>query len=1087
MPSTDSLAALELHGRGERRLDWQLGLVPFADALDSAAVPSLAAIANLLATTTDDVVYQVLLTPKPDWTVAATDRRFKLQYGRDTFWQRIGQDYVSDTLPEAEYDLDELSHSRRERLLALDDADPRRSFDVNVRAVAFGETASETLEQFVTAFEPLSTPYYEPIPILTAGEAAFTTLARLRRCTPVTTLSSQARLRQHLPLASTRRPWLVCDPSTVASLCVLPEDRLSDDAARALGRRPADRTGLSLPVPDVLAHYDHGMTLGHPLTSDRQSTPMIALPPALQPLHVALIGKTGSGKSTAGVSAFVSNIEATDGANIIIDPKGDGMPIAYLRAHYARYSNLENVYYFDCAEVVPALSIFDIRDQLAAGIPREEATQRVAAQFNELLIGIMGRERYERAVRSPDIITYLVKALFDPIHGADAYSYHELHYALRRMHETRDAPPVMDPVLESNLGDIVASSKRSYDEVMQGVANRIEKVLLDYRLATLFNHVPTLDTSNSTVETNTSTATQPEAADEARDPPDPHFDFLAHLDTRSVVIFDLGGLDEEAKRLFTLILLTKLWTALKRRVEIRTRTNPDASLPLVNLYLEEAASIAHSGLLGELLSQSRAFGLYVTLALQYPGQLRAADEAAYRELLNDVSTFIVGNVGFDPHLAERLATADLPDRMVAARLRSLRRGEWLLKLPAPFFAEEPRPFYAESASLPAEHPEGDEPLSRAREHAFDALIDVIRQRSAERYGLVTATTDADGTEIPTASATSAGEGSPDSVTGPARRGLVYAIRQPKHATYDSELDALICTGCQRRYDPTAEGMKRALSCCFELAQTDRDDIPVIDYSLKLTPDEREATGYSEQQLWFLAAVHYAQQRRFDPVLEYDLLRDSMLRLQEYTGISPDEVQELLDADLLRHDCDYPHRLYSLSSDGRSLINETTREGLDYGDGAGDLGESSQHAMAVELGRLFIEREFVDDPASPVTQAVSYYPVPGDTEHRLDAAGLDATGEIIITLEAERINHDLIEAVPSDFDKMAACDPAEAIWLAMERKGAHEILRALNEPKHGPPRVSKTYSKNTAPQRFAIDTPGGTAIHTVGYLQKRLID
>jgi hypothetical protein len=71
--------------------------------------------------------------------------------------------------------------------------------------------------------------------------------------------------------------------------------------------------------------------------------------------------------------------------------------------------------------------------------------------------------------------------------------------------------------------------------------------------------------------------------------------------------------------------------------------------------------------------------------------------------------------------------------------------------------------------------------------------------------------------------------------------------------------------------------------------------------------------------------------------------------------------------------------------------------------------------------------------------------------------------------------------------MAACNPEEAIWLAMDREGAHEILRALNEPKHGPPRVTKTYNKNTAPQRFTIDTPGCTQIYTVGYLQKRLID
>ena len=170
----------------------------------------------------------------------------------------------------------------------------------------------------------------------------------------------------------------------------------------------------------------------------------LTLSPALQRLHVALFGRTGSGKSVALTNLLLWNAIATDGADLLLDSKGDGMPIEYLRAHYALHGDLEDVYYFDCTELLPALSFFDIRDQLESGIDRSTVVEDVVDHYIEVLVGIMGKERFYRAVRSPDIIRYLVKALFDPVHGTDAFSHRELQHAARRMHGTRDAPPVVD-------------------------------------------------------------------------------------------------------------------------------------------------------------------------------------------------------------------------------------------------------------------------------------------------------------------------------------------------------------------------------------------------------------------------------------------------------------------------------------------------------------------------------------------------------------------------------------------------------------------------------------------------------------------
>lgn len=241
---------------------------------------------------------------------------------------------------------------------------------------------------------------------------------------------------------------------------------------------------------------------------------------------------------------------------------------------------------------------------------------------------------------------------------------------------------------------------------------------------------------------------------------------------------------------------------------------------------------------------------------------------------------------------------------------------------------------------------------------------------------------------------------------------------------------------------------------------------------------------SDRQLLFVQAVYNAQQLRYDP-LEYDITRDSMLRLQEYVGIDREAIQELLDRDLLRHDTDHPHRLYSVSPEGRSAIGEAYREGVDYGHGKGDLEESAQHVFGVEVGRQYLEAAYVDDPDSPVVEVIPYYEL--DENRRLDLAGLDAKGDIVITVEVERVNNDINQAVPDDFDKMAACTPEEAIWIVMTQSAAHQVLAALRNPPDHTPRVEKTYAETTPPHQFRIDTPGLTAMYPVEYVRDTLLE
>ncbi|UPV75216.1 hypothetical protein M0R89_03885 [Halorussus limi] len=1085
-----NIAGVEFQGRTDRRRDWQTQLTSFEeftshDEDDHARVP-LTAVVETMAERDLPMVYQTLLRPKPDWTDDLEDRRLDIEMNIDT----LGGQLANAVFGSPDDSEAVLSASDEERLAELEGKDARCSFEVNARAVAITDDSGtepptddpkRAVREFTSAFSDVSRTSYEidaTVHTGSDGVAVFEAIQERTFQSP-----NYERLTTKAPWTANTSPGIVADATEAPNFCLLDGAALTTAGTRALAPSRGEQTALPRPTKDELTQYrKSGLTLGQPLSQDDTLTDPIALPPELQPLHVAWFGKTGSGKSTGLTTGMLDNHAATKGASILIEPKGDGMPIEYLRAHYAKYGTLDNVYYFDCAETLPALSFFDIRPQLEAGIDRATAVQNTVDHYIELLIGIMGRDRFERAVRSPDIIRYLVKAMFDPVHGADAFSHRDLQQKATQMAETRDAPPVTDDDLAVMLGGVVTNSKRSFDELMQGVMNRIEKVSLDDRLAHLFNHVPQ----------NTSSKRNDSNVDETA--PDPEFDFFDVLNEDAVVIFDTSGLRTESRRALTLVLLSNLWTALRRRQRLHTkeRESPEDDvtndLPLVNLYVEEAAEVAASGLMTDLLAKSRGFNLSVTLAMQFPAQIRNTDTEAYAEILNNISTIITGNVAVDADLEKRLATEDIPPSEVGNRLRALRRGQWFASLPAGFQDREPRPFLLSSAPLPPGHPEGDDPLTETQSLAFEALLDSVKDRTRLDYGL-DFLADGQAQSRPNTSIQTTGSENSATATETTNTrvdsALPYTKRLPTCIQYNEDAHAIVCTGCESRHDPSPAGLKRGIKCCSSLDRVDREKIPVCEVNLTLSPQEREESEYSDRQLAFLQVVYAAHQGEYNPEWEYDICWDSMLRLQEYVGIESEAVDELVDDDLLRIDCDHPHRLYTVTADGRNEIQAAHREGIAYGHGVGDLGESSLHRVMVKMGHQYIEEAYVDDSDSDVVEVVPYYEL--DDGHRLDVAGLDADGNVQAVVEAERANNDILRAVPEDYDKMAALDPEDAIWIVKNRDAAHDVLEALNDPPTGDRRVEKEYSRSSPPRAFRLDAPGCSEIHTLGYVRGSLLD
>jgi len=1051
----------ELHGIGERRGDWQTRLRPpsISDAPeqhDTARVEAapglpLASVVEGLVDADGPAAYQALLEPKPDWTGEAEFRVRQIERNRDTYGQRLFNFLFGSVTDEEDR---QERHSPRRSAHRRGDAgsvpgtridgilakSARNSYRVNARLIAGSEATETTVTDLAAAFTAVGGDFYDVRPRVHDDPAD--DLQEAVRTRQLRERSWGQNVYQKLPLVANRSPRIVADSTTVPHFALFDTTELTDRARRALRTRRSERTGFTPPDEETLAHYDHGLTIGAPQRQDGSTLEVtVALPPSLQPLHAAWFGKTGSGKSTALARAITANHQITDGADIAVLPKGDGMATTLLRAHYAAHGDLENVYYFDCSELVPALSFFDIRPALEAGVPRTTAVQDVTDHYIELVRALTGTEAFDSAIRSPDVIRYLIKALFDPEYGADAFTHRDLQRAVRRFREEQQPPLVSDPDLRELLGSVAANDDRSFDRIMQGVANRIEKVPVDDRLARLFNHLPDGDT--------------------------PRFDLADILDQNALVIVDTGGLRSESQRGLALVLLSKLWTALRKRA-----TQADDP-PLVNLYLEEAADLAVSDLLSELLAQSRSFGLAVTLAMQFPGQLRESNPDAYAELMNNVSTVVTGNVAVDTQLQRRLATDDMPPEAVGNRLRALSRGEWLVSLPAPFDEPEPRPFVVESLDLPKGHPDAA-PFSEVRETAFDAERAELSRQAQTRYGLPV--------ESPDTAADTDTEPESTTPTRDVDSALPYTDRLPEPVTYNAATHAIVCEHCNARYEPTVDGIRRGVDCCADVDTLDRDDIPICDVPLTLSERERLDADYTHQQLLFLQAVYAAQQDRFD-TLAYELRRDGMDRLRAECGLEQAAVTELIDDGLLRHDTDQPHTLYTVTAAGRGLLQEPHREGDAYGHEAGDMAESSLHTLLVELAAAYIEQEYVSAD-TPVVDVRRYYE-PAARDVRYDAVGLGTDDQILVAAEAERPNNDRFEAVPGDYDKLAATDPDAAIWVTPGQDEAHAVLQALNEPADGTPRVEKSYSESSPPSGWQIDEPGFTDLHTAWMLLRDL--
>ncbi|MGQ4557260.1 ATP-binding protein [Halobellus sp. GM3] len=1057
-PAQDAVSPLGVRwcGAASRKQDWMTSLTPFTAEetngdLSSVDEPgaALASLIDHLMEATAPTAFQVVFQRRASWQSDAEVRKEDLVDGRDTFFQEVVGSLLEVEEHRSDQDDRQLSEAVEKRIEYIDAKNAKRSFTVNIRAV--GVPTDDTrddldgrMDSLLPVFDPLDGPFYE-----VEGKRLRDSGFREKTKEKKARAALQRLLNRELTTGRGKtRPELVLSGTELANFVLVPSsEQLTVEGTRGTRAEQQSRNPLPWPNPDLIQQFQDGMAIGYALDENGEPRPdPIRIPPDLLPTHYGRFASTGGGKSKAIINDTLSLRETTGGPVVLVDPKGDGMCENYLRCHYERFGGLDDVYHFRVPETIPAFSFFDIRPTLEAGRNREDAIQDKVDHFHDILRMIMGREQYGQAFVANEILSYLIKALFDEEYGNDVFGLDDLFAAALRMQRDQTIPPVSadNQNIEESLTRHFAKDNHQFQVSMDAVGNRLDKLKEDAHLRRIFSHVPEQNDAGEYV--------------------DNRFDFREFLDEDATIIFDLGDLRPEAQRAITLLLLSNLWDA----VQVRRRDGQTDYEKLTNLIIEEAAPVASTKLVSEqLLPQGRSFGLSMGLVMQFPEQVRNRNERAYDEVLNNIKTKLIGNISIERDLAESLAHEDLSPTELRNRINTLPSGEWIAQLPSPSFGETgPPPFSLKPLPIAPGHPESDQPLTEPQEDHFES---VSRPRMVERtqaqHGLTEPTESSTAPEETgwgsSGAETTGSAADGDSGTDPTQSAFIS-----KSTTEDASTST---TPTETDSDPDAD--ESEISPLFgQATETDEDPAgdqtaepengatPVQESSVPVPDDELRQRGLSRDDVRFLNRVLDVMNREDD---EYTLLdRMSQLR-DEYDDL---HVERLTEQDLLEADSAAGRKYYTVLPDGRDLLG---RE-LKAGPGAGDLGEKTPHKVGVRLLELWLQQR--DD----VVRVEPYYETDDGTV--LDVAGFDADGDLVWAGEAELASNNR-HAPVEDYDKLRAVD-ADAIWAFNNRETALDVLDSLADADRIDERVSGRAARSFATIRDAVDDFDAAGLTTV---------
>ncbi|WP_114579230.1 helicase HerA domain-containing protein [Saliphagus sp. LR7] len=1067
-----------------RRFNEDLGDEDFTKDFSHAP---LTVLIDHFAATDHPIVFQAAFNGEPDATHRGNKQIELIEGERETWGQKISRglnDAINDAIygpePEEERRRREsqpISKADQDYIEKLDAEDWSHRFTVNLRAVtvppksASSDTSElkQSLRTISTVFDPLEGEFYsiESENLYDKGLVARRSQTYSRRCFN-RLLDRDVVTGKRLGRST---PDLHLDPNELCNTIIVPStEHLTDEATKETHANPESRT--TLPGLDAAQRrqYTTGMALGEDPTSSVDGP--LRLPPALQTRHWLICATTGAGKSQLVNRMLLSLTETTPGPNILFEPKGDGMCTNYLMGHYKKYGSLEDVYYFREPEILPAVSFFDLRPALEAGYDRETAVKEKADHFHALMRMIMGSERHEQAFVANEVLTFLIHALFDPVHGDDVFGFDDLVKAATRMQQNRELPDISDinQDIHGSLANQFNKEDHQFHTTMSAVLNRLNRLKEDRHLHWMLRHKPGRDAGGDRLY--------------GFHDQDVHFDFRDLLDEDVTVLFDIGDLTLDAQRGLTTVLLSNLWHSIQHRRQ-------PSSEHVVNVILEEAAPFIATELVADqLLPKGRSSGLSMGFVMQYPEQVRSWDDGngAYEELLTEVHTKLVGDISITDRFAKTFTHDDLSVEDVRNRNNRIASGEWFTKLASPQFGEErPAPLTLHSLPIISGHPESDDPLSEAEQKRFDEeILPEVIERTDEEYGLDVPThedtlewspwddsgiersagsppaPDAGSEATPGANPESepeqAGtpgldpEQGPESDTQPASSTAEDANDEtddpPDQATFEEIEDG------DSRADTESDGEspnEAAGSSFFGGHEEATDTRPIDDETLR-------ARGLSRDDATFLKRVLDAMNRQLD---DYSLL-NGMDELKE--GLDGLDTPVLIEQNLLEKSKVDRRPYYTVLPEGRELLGET----LTAEAGTGDLGEKTPHKVGVELLFQWLSEQ------EDVERAERYYQQ--DPETIFDVAGFDADDNLIWVGEVEMTSNNP-PAVADDYDKMAAVD-ADAVWAFPLRDDARDIVNLLADHDRVAGRIRGREARSLAQIQERVDELDADGLTTV---------
>ncbi|MBX0296567.1 conjugal transfer protein [Haloarcula nitratireducens] len=748
-PATDTVSPLGVRWQGSatRKQDWMTSLSPFTaddvdDSPDAVDQPggALASLVDDLTEASAPIAFQVVFQQRDSWQGDAELRKEDIIDGRDTWAQRVFGSLFQFDDESDHRSREELSGPQAKRVGAIEAKNPKRSFTANIRALSVPSSDGERealdkhLQSLAPVFDPLDGPYYE-VEAERIRDSGFRAATKER--------NARAALQRLLDREITTgrgktRPEFVLSGRELANFVLVPSsEQLTVEGARGTRAEQQSRNPLPRPHQDLMSEFRDGMAIGYALddTGEAEDEPT-QIPPRLLPTHYGRFGTTGSGKSKALINDMLSLYDNTEGPTILIIPKNDDMAQNYMRAHARRFGMTdleENVVHFPIPDVLPGFSFFDLEPSMESGRRREDAVQRKADHYEEILKLVIGTDRYERATVAPTLIKTLIKALFDEEYGrenglyrasTDYFAHRQLEHVVDQLWEAGppnenigDAPRSSDEEVTRTIRRQLQLDPNTFANVMGGVGNRLAYISQDTHLRQIFNN-----TENQ-------------------------FDFRDVLDEDTVILFDLGDLRDDAARIMTGVILTNLDAALKDRKQALSQ-HPDDYV--VNLLVDEAASVVVSDIMNDLLEKGRGFRLSVGLSMQFPEQMETeGGRKIYLNALNNIGSSLIGKINVDRELARAMAHEEMDPADFANRIRSLPRGEWIASLPSPTFGETgPYPFSLEPLPIPPGHPESESPLTEREEEQFTETLSSMHEDISDEHG-VPAATDASTTRTPT--------------------------------------------------------------------------------------------------------------------------------------------------------------------------------------------------------------------------------------------------------------------------------------------------------------------------------------------------